>query len=191
MPAGAQDAQLKPDVPKLDTRVQTDQAQPEAKAKAPLQGKIEKVDKFGNPLGGYASGGPGGGIGRGRAGIPRKMKGGANSDNFAVQAESGIGIIGVKFVLFMGRPPVINRVFAQTPAADMGLQVNDVIVAVDGIPTVGLTKEEVYDMIVGTPGTAVTLSINREGDYRAVTMTRMDLNDISDPFIRRDYMMNM
>ncbi len=189
------DSSLKPDVPKLDTRqqapAQTNPAQSDTKQRGPLKGKVERVDQWGHPLGGYASGGQVGGWGRGRSGISRKARGGVKDDGFNAKVESGVGIIGVKFVMFVGRPPVINRVFPLTPAAEMGLRTSDIIVAVDGIPTFGLTKEEVYDMIVGTPGTTVTLSIKRAGDYMAVTMTRMDLNDISDPFVRRDYMMNM
>jgi hypothetical protein len=192
-PAWAQDAPvLKPDVPKLDTRlIAPPPSAPVGKPRSALQGKVEKVDQYGNPLGGFASGGQGGGWGRGRSDSRRRMKAGAQNDRLTAQTESGIGIIGVKFVMFIGRPPVINRVFQQTPAYEMGLQVNDTIVAVDGVPTHGLTKEEVYDMIIGTPGTPVTLSIKRQGDFMAVTMTRMDLNDITDPFIRRDYMMSM
>lgn len=183
---------LKPDVPKMDT-TETPQA-PSArssKPSSPLQGKVERAERYHKSLGGRASGGQAGGWGRGRADIRRKMQAGAKQDNLDAQVESGIGIIGVKFIMVIGRPPVINRVFPQTPAFEKGLKPDDVIVAVDGIPTYGLAKEEVYDMIVGTPGTPVTLSIKRAGDFMAVTMTRMDLNDITDPFIRRDYMMNM
>lgn len=192
-PVRSQDAPLlKPDVPKLDTRVIAPApVAPVGKPRSALQGKVEKVDQYGNPLGGYASGGQGGGWGRGRSDNRRRMKAGTRNDRMTAQTESGIGIVGVKFVMFIGRPPVINRVFQQTPAYEMGLQVNDTIVAVDGVPTHGLTKEEVYDMIIGTPGTPVTLSIKRDGEFMAVTLTRMDLNDLSDPFIRRDYMMNM
>lgn len=182
--------QLKPDTPRIDTRAVPAEPGGGEKPKTPLQGKVQKTEKGGG-LSGSASGGQSGGWGRGRADIRRKATGSVKQDNLSAQVESGIGIIGVKFVLFAGRPPVINRVFPQTPAQEVGLRQNDVILAVDGVPTVGLTKEEVYDMIVGTPGTTVTLSINRDGDYMAVTMRRMDLNDITDPFVRRDYMMSM
>lgn len=109
--------------------------------------------------------------------------------NAAVQ--SGVGIIGVKFILGFGRPPVINRVFPGTPAQQSGLRINDVIVAVDGVPTNGLTKEEVYSMIVGTPETAVTVSILRNQEFLARTMNRMDFNDIPDPMVKRDYLLSM
>jgi predicted metalloprotease with PDZ domain len=105
--------------------------------------------------------------------------------------QNGIGIIGVKFVLGFGLPPTINRVFPGTPAQMAGLKNNDIIVAVDGIPTSGLTKEEVYAMIVGTPDTPVTVSVLRNGDFVPKTMNRMDFNDIPDPSVRRDYLMSI
>lgn len=121
---------------------------------------------------------------RGRADSPQ-------INPFAVQATSGYGIIGVKFVLTPGRPPIINRVFMGTPAAKVGLAPDDAIIAVDGVPTFGLTKEEVYDLIIGSPGTSVNVSIRRNGDFRVVSCTRMDINDITDPVVRRDYLMSM
>ncbi|HEY9789247.1 MAG TPA: PDZ domain-containing protein [Candidatus Obscuribacterales bacterium] len=119
----------------------------------------------------------------------RAADNGANP--FNIQATSGFGIIGVKFVLAPGKPPIINRVFAGTPAAKVGMQANDAIVAVDGVPTFGLTKEEVYDLIIGSPGTTVSVSLMRGGDFRVVSCTRMDLNDIPDPIVRKDYLMAM
>jgi len=126
---------------------------------------------------------------RGAARNNNPLSGRANQ--MTTEAQSGIGIIGVKFVMVAGRAPVVNRVFPQTPAFSSGIHPADVIVAVDGVPTSGLSKEEVFDMIVGTPGTTVTVTIERSGDFQAYTMTRMDLNDITDPFIRRDYMMSI
>jgi len=122
---------------------------------------------------------------------PKPLQSEAKNDNLIATLESGIGIIGVKFVASLGHPPVINRVFPGTPAFEMGLRTNDVIVAVDGVPTHGLTKDEVYGMIVGTPNTPVTISISRNGDFIARTMNRMDFNDIRDPQVRLDYMRSM
>jgi hypothetical protein len=115
-----------------------------------------------------------------------------NSAPLTSQATSGFGIIGVKFVLTVGRPPVINRVFPGTPAYVLGMQKDDAIVAVDGVPTYGLTKEEVYDLIIGSPGTTVNISVMRaSGDFKVYTCTRMDINDLTDPLVRRDYLMSM
>lgn len=111
--------------------------------------------------------------------------------NAANNVPNGIGIIGVKFLLSFGRMPIINRVFPGTPAWTMGLKAADVIVAVDGVPTLGLSKEDVYGMIVGKPDTEVTISIRRNGDFLAKTMKRMDFNDIPDPAVRQDYLMSI
>ncbi|MBS1954673.1 MAG: PDZ domain-containing protein [Cyanobacteria bacterium SZAS-4] len=110
---------------------------------------------------------------------------------FNVQAQTGVGIIGVKFVLGMGLPPTINRVFPGTPAHNAGLRDKDIIIAVDGVPTSGLTKEEVYAMIVGLPDTPVTVSVMRNGDFLPKTMNRMDFNDIPDPEVKRDYLLSI
>jgi len=108
-------------------------------------------------------------------------------DVLNAQAQLGIGIIGVKFVMALGRPPVINRVFPGTPAFEQGLKTDDIIVAVDGVPTFGLTKDEVFNMIVGTPNTPVSISVRHNQDFRVCKMIRMDFNEIKDPRIRRDY----
>lgn len=119
------------------------------------------------------------------------LKAKVKDDQLRAQANSSFGIIGVKFVLTLGRPPVINRVFPGTPAWEKGLQYEDQIVAVDGVPTMGLTKDEVYDLIIGSPGTTVALTIMRNGDFMRTSCMRMDINEIRDPMVRRDYMMHM
>ena len=123
------------------------------------------------------------------------LKSGASQNTLsgtaAANVPNGIGIIGVKFLLSFGRMPVINRVFPGTPAWTMGLHARDIIVAVDGVPTLGLSKEDVYGMIVGKPDTEVTISIRRDGDFIAKTMKRMDFNDIPDPMVRQDYLMSI
>lgn len=112
-------------------------------------------------------------------------------DALTAQVPPGTGIIGVKFVLGFGLPPTINRVFPGTPAHAAGLRADDIIIAVDGVPTSGLTKEEVYAMIVGLPDTPVTISVMRKGDFIAKTMSRMDFNDIPDPAVKQDYLMSI
>jgi hypothetical protein len=138
-----------------------------------------------------------------QGGFAGRMRGGAQTANtdtlksrlgnnaLNAAATAGVGIIGVKFVLTLGKPPVINRVFPGTPAYSLGMQKNDTIVAVDGVPTYGLSKEEVYDLIIGSPGTKVNVSIMRSGDFRVYNCTRMDINDLTDPVVRRDYLMSM
>lgn len=192
---------FKADTPKLDPSAE----QKPAPMSKPLQAGIEHNEKYQAPQApplrsGVSGNGSKGFLGRyhDRAGAKNDngnvLKGKtdkSNSGNFNLNANSSFGIIGVKFVLALGRPPVINRVFPGTPAYDKGLQNEDTIVAVDGVPTTGLTKEEVYDLIIGSPGTPVSLSIMRSGDYQVVNCIRMDINNLTDPVVRRDYMMSM
>ncbi len=126
---------------------------------------------------------------------PNMLRANAGNNSLSANAvnnvPNGIGIIGVKFLLSFGRMPMINRVFPGTPAWTMGLHSRDIIVAVDGVPTLGLSKEDVYGMIVGRPDTEVTISIRRDGNFLAKTMKRMDFNDIPDPTVRQDYLMSI
>jgi hypothetical protein len=180
---------LKLDVPRLAT------------PKPPLKGSVQQIvvptppppakplngaaQDGGKPLNGKATGGPKtlGGLFKRKPKIDSEVK----QDMLNAQAQLGIGIIGVKFVMAFGRPPVINRVFPGTPAFEQGLKADDIIVAVDGVPTFGLTKDEVFNMIVGTPNTPVSVSVRHNQDFRVCKMLRMDFNEIKDPKVRRDY----
>ena len=102
--------------------------------------------------------------------------------------DKSIGIIGIKFLKVGDRPPLVNRVFPGTPAYKTGFSVDDVIVAVDGVPTSGLTKDECYDLIVGTPNTPISVTLMHHGGFEVKNMVRMDFNDIPDPMVRRDYL---
>jgi C-terminal processing protease CtpA/Prc len=102
--------------------------------------------------------------------------------------ESGLGIIGLKFAVYFGRAPVVYQVFPDTPADGAGVRPRDTILAVDGVPTIGLSKNEVYNMIVGKPGTEVTLSFLHNHNFESHALKRMDVNDIADPKVRRDYL---
>jgi len=99
-----------------------------------------------------------------------------------------IGIIGVKFYKPAYAPAIINMVFSGTPAAKAGIHINDMIVAVDGVPTRNLTKDQCYDLIVGSPDTPITISVMRHSNFGVKQMVRMDFNDIPDPMVRRDYL---
>jgi hypothetical protein len=177
---------LKPAAPKLDTSKPEPAPAPAAKPKSTLQGKVEHSRNATQP--------------HNFLGLPGRASSGTENNIYRQNVQqrmlnsgitTGIGIIGVKFVLFAGRSPIVNRVFPLTPAAAVGIQPDDVIIAVDGIPTRGLRKEEVYDMIVGTPGTPVSVSIERDGDFKVYNLTRMNINELPDPAIRSDYLRSM
>ena len=69
--------------------------------------------------------------------------------------------------------PVIADVLEDSPAAESGLRVGDVIVSVDGQSTVGLPLDRVSDMIRGSAGTQVAVRVRRQGDSEVTaTMVR-------------------
>lgn len=57
----------------------------------------------------------------------------------------------------------VTAVFRGFPAERVGIQVGDVIVGVDGESTEGWTTGDASERIRGTPGTMVTVSVEREG----------------------------
>lgn len=184
-----EEIRLKPDVPKMD-------ALPK---KAPLKGGIEHnakgaADAAKKKKKLKASTGQSAFKGGSRLGGTldnNRFNAQADETRLESQAERSIGIIGVRFVSTNGYPPVINTVFPGTPAAGAGIVANDLIVAVDGVPTSGLTRDECYDLIVGTPNTPVTLSLKRGASFFVRTMNRMDLNEMTDPRVRHAYLYHL
>lgn len=64
----------------------------------------------------------------------------------------------------------ILKVDAGSPAEQAGLQVGDRIVAVDGEPVADWKESGLR--ITGTPGTVVTLTVERDGQTRVIEVTR-------------------
>lgn len=193
----AEEPQLKPDVPKLDTL----QDSPD---RSTLKGTVEqranarpapRKRKLNSALNSRSHDDGLAGPLKARTDTASPLKGKTQDlsselkDEFTL--DRSVGIIGVKFYKLIHGPAVINRVFAGTPAGKNGLQVNDMIVAVDGVPTQNLSKDQCYDLIVGSPNTPVTLSVMRGGGFEVKQLIRMDFNDIPDPAVRRDYLRSL
>ena len=66
---------------------------------------------------------------------------------------------------------VITEVVEESPASEAGLRAGDIIQAVDGAPTVGRSLEQVSQMIRGAEGTAVVLTIRRNGQEAPLSFT--------------------
>jgi carboxyl-terminal processing protease len=81
------------------------------------------------------------------------------------------GVIGV-YISFSGQRPVISGVLPGSPAQKASLLNGDVIEAIDGKDTTGLASDRVSQLIRGRPGTAVTLSIMRQGQHLSVQVDR-------------------
>ncbi|MBV8530484.1 MAG: PDZ domain-containing protein, partial [Candidatus Eremiobacteraeota bacterium] len=69
----------------------------------------------------------------------------------------------------------VSYVLPGTPAERAGLRVGDVIAAVDGFPTKGLTVEAVSGRLRGKAGTAVSVSVQRSPAPQTFAITREDV----------------
>ncbi|MBD2770868.1 S41 family peptidase [Iningainema tapete] len=70
------------------------------------------------------------------------------------------------------KEPRIVTAIADTPAAKAGLQPKDIIQAIDGVPTSGLTHDQVMIKLRGQAGTKVILTVRRQGKTFDVPLLR-------------------
>lgn len=73
--------------------------------------------------------------------------------------------------------PYISGVIEGSPAEEVGLQVNDIIYAVDGTPTYQMTLEAATGLIKGEEGTTVTLTLIRDGRTLEQKVVRRKVNN--------------
>ena len=72
----------------------------------------------------------------------------------------------------------VLRVYPDTPAEAAGIRVDDLIVAVDGVPISGedgRTYNDAVNMIRGVDGTQVLLTIERDGEQMDIPVERSDV----------------
>ena len=65
--------------------------------------------------------------------------------------------------------PMVTSPVVDSPAFRAGIRAGDLIMAVDGVDTDGLTTDEIVNQVKGQPGTAVTLTIQPFGQQETVT----------------------
>ncbi|HEY9776946.1 MAG TPA: PDZ domain-containing protein [Planktothrix sp.] len=92
---------------------------------------------------------------------------------------SKIGVVGLKFVMASGNLPQVGQVFAHGPAEQAGIAKGDLITAVDGVPTKGMTKEEIFNMLVDKPGTHVEINLKRNNEELTRTVKRVSVLELS------------
>lgn len=73
--------------------------------------------------------------------------------------------------------PYISGVIEGTPAEEAGLRMGDIIYAVEGTATFQMSLEEVTGLIKGEEGTAVTLTIVRDGKAFEQNVVRRKVNN--------------
>ncbi len=95
-----------------------------------------------------------------------------NFSNMQVQTKGKFGGLGIEITMENGVIKIVSPI-DDTPAAKVGLQPEDYIVAVDGEPIVGMALSEAVDKLRGKVGSDVTVTIQREqNEPFDVTVTR-------------------
>lgn len=73
---------------------------------------------------------------------------------------------------------LINDVVRYSAAEEAGLQVGDLIVAVDGKDTAGMTSVDVAALLRGQEGTSVKITVRRQGQEMTITCVRRQVNQV-------------
>ena len=95
-----------------------------------------------------------------------------NFSNMQVQTKGKFGGLGIEITMENGVIKIVSPI-DDTPAAKVGLQPEDYIVAVDGEPILGMALSEAVDKLRGKVGSDVTITIQREqNEPFDVTVTR-------------------
>ncbi|MSO22476.1 MAG: PDZ domain-containing protein [Acidobacteria bacterium] len=70
--------------------------------------------------------------------------------------------LGISVANMNGQPTVISTL-PGTPAHRLGIRSGDILVKIGGQPSIGLTRDQVVEKLRGPRGTAVQVSVQREG----------------------------
>ena len=115
------------------------------------------------------------------------LKGNVNESVNYVKPQTGIGVIGLRFVHQPGYPSYIEQVYHNSPASKVGLQPRDLIFAINGIRTDKLSSDSVYELLTGEPGTKVKIFVTRGDTMFNIELVREDLANFS-PDVQNRYL---
>jgi C-terminal processing protease CtpA/Prc len=115
------------------------------------------------------------------------LKGNIQEDITKQRVQTGIGVVGLRFIHQVGYPSYIEQVYVNSPAIRGGIQSKDLIFAIDGVRTDYLNSESVYQLLSGEPGTKVKLSITRGQAMFNIGLVREDIANLS-PQIQARYL---
>ena len=96
------------------------------------------------------------------------------------------GIVGLDLLIQQGHYPRVNGVFHGTPAANQGLLPGDMILAINGVTTMGKNMAQVDTMISDIPGEQVMLMIQRGERLAQVKLTVAPLEELP-PSLRSEF----
>lgn len=103
------------------------------------------------------------------------LKGNVREEISHIRPQTGIGVIGLRFIHQTGYPSYIEQVYPNSPAKKAGIKPRDLIAAINGTKTNYLNSDQVFEMLSGKPGTKVRISITRGTTMFDVELIREDL----------------
>ena len=93
--------------------------------------------------------------------------------------------IGVEFISNNGIN-MVTKVFKDAPADKAGVLAGDVIEAIDGVSSEGMTSTEIKERVQGEEGTDVTISFRRQGEPIDITIRRAQISATAYGYILDD-----
>lgn len=115
------------------------------------------------------------------------LKGNISEEITKAKAQTGIGVIGLRFIHQTGFSSYIEQVYPNSPASRAGIKPRDLIFAIDGMRTDYLNSDAVYQLLSGDPGSKVKIFITRGQSMFNVELVREDLANFS-PDIQNRYL---
>ena len=89
------------------------------------------------------------------------------------------GFVGIGVGIQQGSGGVlISEVMRYSAAEEAGLQIGDLIIAVDGKDATQMTNTEVAELLRGKEGTSVNVTVRRQGRELTVTCVRRQVNQV-------------
>lgn len=107
------------------------------------------------------------------------LKGNIREDISQIKPQTGIGVIGLRFIHQSGFPSYVEQVYPNSPANRAGIKQKDLIYSIDGVRTKNLNSDNVFELLSGTPGTRVRLNVSRGQTMFNVELIREDLANFS------------
>ncbi|MGO5028042.1 S41 family peptidase [Candidatus Agathobaculum pullicola] len=89
------------------------------------------------------------------------------------------GFVGIGVGIQQGSGGVlVSEVMRYSAAEEAGLQIGDLIIAVDGKDTTQMTHPEVAELLRGKEGTSVAVTVRRQGRELTITCVRRQVNQV-------------
>ncbi|HEY8964192.1 MAG TPA: S41 family peptidase [Alphaproteobacteria bacterium] len=88
-------------------------------------------------------------------------------EDMKVQTRGSFGGLGIEVTMENGLVKVVSPI-DDTPAYKAGVKAGDLITHLDGVPVIGLTLNDAVDKMRGKVGTAIEITVRREGTAEAL-----------------------